>query len=194
MKYILPVFFLLFSVVPAASIAQQRDDEERKEAQIEKKSANKDRVDNNVFRRQILTLPEFSDQRKKIAELRNQGKGIAKIYAVVDSLNENADEKFLIGYIQLSLGDNSVNVYEITYDRKLKNIILIKPTGETLEVEKEEKDEKATPKKTTSKPVPKKAAPKKKKTDEEGDEEEDEEEKDEEEEKPTKRKQKDEDD
>jgi len=158
-----------------AGYGQQKNKDDRKEATEERKSANKDRVDYTVFRRQILTLTEFSDERRKLAQLKSDGKGIGKIYAVVDSTNEQPDDKFLKGYIQLVMADNTANVYELTFDRNLKRIILVRPTGEQLEVEK------ATP--TTRKPTaakpPLKAKPKKKTGDEEEEEEAEEEENDE---------------
>jgi hypothetical protein len=183
MKHIL--LLLAMALISFNTFAQARDKEDRKEERDERKAANSDRVDIVVFRRQILTLPEFSDQRKKLAELKKQGHGIGKIYAVVDSLTDVEDGKFLKGYIELILGDNSANVYELTFDRKLKSIILVKPTGEQLEIEKAEKPEPAARKTAHAKPVPKK----KKSEDDEEDEDEDEDE-----EKPVKGKQKDDDD
>lgn len=165
---------LLTIVSMCGPVAAQQDRNERKEAlkeaQEEKKTKNNNRVDYNVFRRQILTLPEYAEQRNKLQDIRKAGKGIPKIYAVVDSLNENDDPKKLIGYILLTLGESSANVYEITYDRTSKKIVQVKPTGETLDVEKEEATEPNHQEKG------KKPATKKKKS-EEDDEEEDEEEK-----------------
>ncbi|MBE2290445.1 MAG: hypothetical protein IAE95_12880 [Chitinophagaceae bacterium] len=155
-----------------AGYGQQKDKDDRKEATEERKAANKDRVDYTVFRRQILTLTEFSDERRKLAQLKSDGKGIGKIYAVVDSTNEQPDDKFLKGYIQLLMGDNTANVYELTFDRNLKRIILVRPTGEQLEVEK------ATPasrRPAAAKP-PLKTKPKKKTGDDDEEEEADEEE------------------
>jgi len=183
MRSILSILLLLVATAPCFS--QARHKEERKEAQDEKKSATRDKVDYTLFRRQILTLTEFSDQRRKLAELKKEGKGMAKIFAVVDSLNENADGKFLTGYIQLVLGDNIVNVYELTFDRSVKRIILVKSTGEQLEVEKEARS-------APGKPATK-AKPKKKKSEDDDEEDEEEEEK-EEKEKPVKGKQKDDED
>jgi hypothetical protein len=183
---------LLIVLCSFSAIAQQdKEDriEDRKEQQAEKKSVNRNKVDYNVFRRQILTLPEFGEQRNKLAEYKKAGKGIAKIYAVVDSLNDTEDSKTLTGYIQLVLGDNVANIYEVTYDRSLKKISQVKATGETLEIEKADKEEKQAPAKQTVK-----KAPKKKKSEDEEDEEEAEEEEEEKEEKPAKKKQKDEDD
>ena len=85
----------------------------------------------------------------------------------------------LTGYIMLTLGDNTANVYEVTYDRALKKIVQVKPTGETLDIEKEERTE------PTSKQNVKKSAPKKKTGDDDEDDDEDEEE-----EKPTRGKKK----
>jgi len=173
---LLSTIFMLSSL---AGYGQQKDKDDRKEATEERKAANKDRVDYTVFRRQILTLTEFSDERRKLAQLKNEGKGIGKIYAVVDSMNEQPDDKFLKGYIQLVMGDNSANVYELTFDRNLKRIILVRPTGEQLEVEKTTP---ASRRPAAVKP-PLKAKPKKK-TGEEDEEEEAEEEENEETEKP----------
>lgn len=164
-------------------IAQTRDKDERKEEQEEKRATNRNKVDYTVFRRQILTLPEYDAEKKKLAELRKQTGGVPKIYAVVDSLNEADDSKVLTGYIVTTLGDNTANVYEISFDRVQKKIVKVKLTGEKLEVENTEiierrdKNAKKTGKKKT------------------GDEDEDDSEGDDEpEEKPERRKQKDEDD
>ncbi len=143
MKNIL--FALVIIVSLGSDVAAQQDRNERreelKEAQDEKKAKNNDRVDYNLLRRQILTLPEYAEQRSRLQEIRKAGKGIPKIYAVVDSLNDNNDAKKLVGYIMLTLGDNSANVYEVTYDRAAKKIVQVKPTGETLEIDKEEATE-----------------------------------------------------
>ena len=180
MKNILSILLVLLSMCGTAAAQQDRDErrEDRKEAQEEKKANNKNKVDYSVFRRQILTLPEYAEQRSKLQEIRKAGKGIPKIYAVVDSLNDTEDAKLLTGYIMLTLGDNTANVYEVTYDRAVKKIVQVKPTGETLDIEKEEATE------PTSKQNVKKPAPKKKTGDDE------EEEEDEDEEKPTRGKKK----
>ena len=170
MKNILSILLVLLSMCGTASAQQDRDErrEDRKEAQEEKKANNKNKVDYSVFRRQILTLPEYAEQRSKLQEIRKAGKGIPKIYAVVDSLNDTEDAKLLTGYIMLTLGDNTANVYEVTYDRAVKKIVQVKPTGETLDIEKEEAIE------PTSKQSVKKPAPKKKTGDDEDEEEEEE--------------------
>lgn len=186
MKRIL-CLLMLFCAVHAFG---QKTKEDRKEEQDEKKAAGKDRVDYTVFRRQILSLTEFSDQRRRVAELRAQGKGIIKIYAVVDSLNDYDDGKFLKGYIQLIKGDEVANVYELSFDRGLKRIVLVKPTNEKLDLGDDEEKAERKAKPTTAKPV------KKKKTTEDDEEEEETAEEDEEEPepKPARKKQKDDDD
>ncbi len=178
--YAAAVAMMLFATPAMAQTDRDERRDERKEQQGEKKAANKDRVDYTVFRRQILTLPEFADERKKLAELRKKTSSVPKIYAVVDSANENENATTLLGYITETLGDNTANIYEITFDRTAKKIVKVKPTGEKLE--QEEAEEKPVRKaKPTATP-----APKKKKTSEEDEEEEDTEEQDEKPEKPEK--------
>ncbi len=175
MKQALTILLLLscsFSSFAQSDRDERRED--RKEVQDEKKAVNRNKVDYTVFRRQMLTLPEFAEQRAKLAELKKAGKGIAKIYAVVDSLNDAEENKLLMGYIQLTLGDNSANVYEVTFDRSVKKITLVKATGEALEIEKADKEDARS---TPSKPAVKKA-PKKKKSEDDDDEEDEEDEQD----------------
>lgn len=183
MRYLNLVLVVMGCMMCNLLNAQTRDNEERKEEQQEKKANNRNKVDYTVFRRQILTLPEFDAEKKKLSELRKQTGGVPKIYAVVDSLNDADDSKQLIGYIVATLGDNTANVYEITFDRVQRKIVKVKPTGEQLEAERpdvvERRDKNAKP------------PSKKKKTD---DEDEDAEDEDEPEEKQERRKQKDEDD
>jgi hypothetical protein len=173
MKNILSILAVILSMCGTVAAQQDRDErkEDRREAQEEKKANSKNKVDYSVFRRQILTLPEYAEQRSKLQEIRKAGKGIPKIYAVVDSLNDTEDAKLLTGYIMLTLADNTANVYEVTYDRAIKKIVQVKPTGETLDIEKEEATE------PTRKQNVKKPASKKKTGDEEEEEEEEEEEK-----------------
>lgn len=173
MKNILSILAVILSMCCTVAAQQDRDErrEDRREAQEEKKANNKNKVDYSVFRRQILTLPEYAEQRSKLQEIRKAGKGIPKIYAVVDSLNDTEDAKLLTGYIVLTLGDNTANVYEVTYDRAVKKIVQVKPTGETLDIEKEERTE------PTNKKNVKKPATKKKTGDDDDDDDEEEEEK-----------------
>lgn len=186
-------FVVALSLVAAPVCAQtDRDErrEDRKEQQDERKAANKDRVDNTVFRRQILTLPEFAEERRKLAELRKKTSSVPKIYAWADSTNDHNNATTLLGYITETLGDNTVNIFEITFDRTAKKIIKVKPTGEKLELE--EAEEKPARK---AKPTPAPTAKKKKSEDDEEEEEEPEEqdEKPEKPEKPVKKKRTDDD-
>src|ERR1043165_876123 len=153
LKYLLCVGLLASSV----SAIAQTDKEDREE----KKAVAKQKVEYNVFRRQILTLPEFGDERRKVAELQKGTKTPIKVVAFVDSTTDADDAKTLIGFIRDNAGDNSTDVYEITYDRALKKIIAVRPTGETLEIDKDEK------------PVKKGTAAAKKQKADEGDDEED---------------------
>lgn len=145
----------LFAVTSVPAFAQV--DKEEKE---EKKAASKQKVEYNVFRRQILTLPEFGDERRKVAELQKGMKQQVKLVAYVDSTNDAEDAKTLAGYIRENVGDNTTDVYEVTYDRALKKITAVRPTGDKLELDKDEK------------PVKKSAAASKKQKDEDADEEE----------------------
>lgn len=196
------ILVIALSFLVSAHAAQaQVDKEERKELSTERRSRAKDRVDWNLFRRQMLTLKEYSDERRK-------NKPPAKIVTIVDTNDDGGDTKprILNGYITLLSGDNTVNLYEVTYDRVQKAITSVKRTQEAAEMEKEEPTTRTT-KPTKEKPEAKekpgtkppakpvvKRKPVKKGTDED-DEEETEEEPDEEEkeEKPTRKKQKDDD-
>jgi hypothetical protein len=159
MKFLLSILFVALAVAPAIA---QTDKEDKKEEKEEKRAQVKQKVDYNVFRRQILALKEYGDERRKIPELQKATKQPVKLVAYVDSTND-ADDGKIVGYIRENVGDNSTDIYEVTYDRALKKIILVKPTGETVEIDK---DEKATAKKGAG------AKPTAKKQKEEGDEDE----------------------
>jgi len=174
MKFRFVSVFVIMLLLSANSYAQV--DKEEKE---EKKAAIKEKVDYNVFRRQMLTLKEYSEERKKVPAIQKTTKLKVKIVAYVDSTDGVDDTKTLTGYIRQDVGDNSANIYEVTFDRAQKKITLVKPTGETNEIEK---DDAATDKKPKQKTVIKK----KSKTDDDDDDEGDED-------KPTKSKQKDKD-
>jgi hypothetical protein len=76
-----------------------------------------------------------------------------KILTSIDSLDDQADDsknKTITGYITENVGDNSVNVYEVTYDRSSKKIVSVKATGETSDIEQEDATDKKTPAKKTS--------------------------------------------
>ncbi len=133
------------TIILAAALAlataanAQKDKTERREDRQERTAANQEKVDYTVFRRQILTLPEYSQQRRELAEMKKTVKGVPKVSAVVDSLAEPEDGKTLIGYIVASLGDNSVNTYEVVYDRRTKKIVQVRPTGEKLELDEDDR-------------------------------------------------------
>jgi hypothetical protein len=155
-------------VLLSTSVFAQTDKEEKKEEREERRAKVQDRVDYSVFRRQILASKEYSEERHKVTSLQRNTKEVIKVVAYVDSVDNSEDgAKQLTGYIAVNVGESSTNVYEFKYDRATKKIAATKPTGETVEVEQ---DEKAAAKKTAGKsPVKKKS--------EEDEEEEDEEEK-----------------
>ena len=111
----------------AAAHAQQDDKDERKEQQAEKKEQSKEKVDLNLFHRQMLTLPEYSNERRRLAS-QNGDKG--KVTAYVDTATDAENSKFLTGYIARSSGGEVVNLYEVSFDRSIRKIVGIKPTGE----------------------------------------------------------------
>ena len=151
----LPAILLLISFTITSHAQDDKTDrkQELRDNAAEKKIASKQKVDYNLFRRQMLTLKEYGDERKKIPALQKATKMTVKIVAYVDSLDDAGDDaKTLVGYISENIGDNSTNIFEITYDRALKKIITIKPTGETPDIEQDDADvKKATPKKATTK-------------------------------------------
>ena len=156
MKNIVSLLFLL--TIGISSYAQTDKDDRKQEIRDnaqEKKTISKEKVDYNLFRRQMLALKEYSDERKKIPALQKASKMPVKVIAYVDSLDgagDNAENKTLIGYITEIVGDNATNIYETTYDRALKKIITVKATGETSDIEQEETGTKKTiEKKSTAK-------------------------------------------
>ncbi len=155
-SYILLIMCLLIGTAGFAQV--DKEDKEEKKARV------KDKVDYNVFRRQMLSLKEYLDERKKIPSIQKETKMHVKVVAYVDSTDGGDDSKTLTGFIRQDVGDNSTNVYEVTYDRALKKITLVKPTGEANEIEKQEK---AAPKKEPVKTVVKKKS--KPKSDEDDD-------------------------
>jgi hypothetical protein len=123
-----------------------------KEDREEKKAKAQTKVDYTVFRRQMLTLKEFSEQRRHAAELQRTTKGIVRAIVYVDSTNDADENKILIGYITMLIGNEPTNLYEVSFDRKLKNIVYVKPTGETVEVDEDKKPAKKPSAKTAKNP------------------------------------------
>lgn len=155
-KNIILLFLLAFAFASYAQ-ADKSDKEERKQEikanEQERKTLTKERVDYNLFHRQLVALKEYSDERKKIPALQKASKMPVKIVASIDSVDDVGDEtksKTLTGYISENIGDNSTNIYEVTYDRTLKKIISVKATGETSDIEQEETTGKKTTEKKTS--------------------------------------------
>ena len=153
-KHIAILFLLAFTITAHAQDDKTERKQDLRDNAAEKKLVSKQKVDYNLFRRQMLTLKEYGEERKKIPALQKASKMTVKIVAYVDSLDDAGDDaKTLIGYISENVGDNSTNIYEITYDRALKKITTIKPTGETSDIEQEDNADikKTTPKKATTK-------------------------------------------
>lgn len=163
LKHFVAFFFML--AAPAMAHGQA-DKEEKQELQQERKAANQDKVDVNIFRRQILSSQEYSAERRKIPALQKASKGTVKIVAYVDSTDTDDPAK-LTGYIQRVAGDNTINVYELTFSRISKKITLVKLTGEA---DDNDNDETADAKKPASKQTAK--TKKKKDEDDEDDEQE----------------------
>jgi hypothetical protein len=145
MKNKILLLFLLCCTLTATTFAQSsKEDKEEKKARI------KDKTDYNTFHHQMLSLKEYADERKKIPALQKANKMTVKVVAVVDtSGSDDGSNKTLTGYIRQDMGDNSNNVYEVTFDRAQKKIIAVKHTGEGEEVEKEDAPEKKTSAKKT---------------------------------------------
>ena len=140
-KHLIIIFLLALATTSSAQTKKEERDERIQDIHqnaAEKKIVSKLKVDNNLFRRQMLALPEYADERKKIPALRNASKMPVKIAVYVDSLGDAGDEaKTLTGYICENIGDNSTNIFEITYDRAAKKITAVKPTGETSDIEQD---------------------------------------------------------
>jgi len=111
----------------------------------ESKMRNRARAEYSAFKRQMLALKEFAEEKRKAPRLQKENNAVVKIVATIDSV-DNDEVKTLTGYITEQIGDNSVNAYEVTFDRATKTIISVKKTGEA---EEPEAAEKAQPKKAT---------------------------------------------
>ena len=151
MKNKVTLLFLLSLTLCITSFAQkEKMDQEDKDDKREARSTRiKDKTDYSLFHRQMLSLKEYSDERRKIPNLQKANKMPVKVTAVVDTTNDVGDDaagKTLIGYITQDIGDNSSNIYEVTFDRTQKKIVNVKFTGDISDAEKEEK---AAPAKTS---------------------------------------------
>jgi len=157
MKSTISILFLS-CLLHGATVFAQTDKDDRKEERAEKTEESKEKAkaktDYNLFHRQMLALKEYSEERRKIPALQKANKMTVKIAAVVDSSDEDAQSKVLTGYIVQNIGDNSTNLYQVTFDRVQKKIITVKHTAEAIEAEKSDKadkDEKTEEKKTIHK-------------------------------------------
>jgi len=119
------------------------------------KQRSRDRADYNTFKHQIIALKEFAEEKKKVSKLIKDNHVPVKVLAVVDSSDSGDDDKNgLKGYICQQIGENSSNIYEISFDRAQKKITAVKKTGEGDDPEVQEKEPKE--KKTTAHAKPKK--------------------------------------
>src|SRR5580698_6073544 len=122
MKHKLTLFLLFCLSLCTTSFAQkEKMDQDEKDDKREARSTRiKDKTDYSLFHRQMLSLKEYSDERRKIPNLQKANKMPVKVAAVVDTNADPGDDgKTLIGYITQDIGDNSSNVYEVTFDRTL---------------------------------------------------------------------------
>ena len=170
-KHVLLAIALLLSLTTFAQ--QEKKTREEKDEQNQARTARMaNKTDVALFRRQLLALKEYADERKKIPALQKANKGVViKVSVAVDTadLTDDATTKTLNGYIKQDIGDVSNNTYEAIFDRSLKKITSLKKTGDGEEVEKADAPEKADPKKTDAK----KATVHKKNKDDDDDDEED---------------------
>jgi len=163
--------FFLLSVVLLVSISSfaQREPlsrEEKDEKNAERMARVNAKNDYANFRKAIMALKQFDAERQKIPALRKSSKMPVKVVAVIDSNENDAESKTLMGYIRQDVGDNSTNMYEITWDRLKKAIVSVRRTQEAIDADRDQQDEqpeKATPRSHEKKVI-------KKKTDDDDDE------------------------
>ena len=127
---------------------QKMDEDEKTEKRDARTGRIKDKTDYALFHRQMLSMKEYADERRKIPNLQKANKVPVRVVATVDTTNDAPDEKTLVGYITQIIGDNTSNVYEVTFDRVQKKIVSAKFTGDPGDMEpaeKAEKSEKAAP-------------------------------------------------
>src|SRR5580693_5010615 len=100
MKHKCTLFFLFCLTLGLTSYAQkEKMDQEEKDDKREARSTRiKDKTDYALFHRQMLSLKEYSDERRKIPNLQKANKMTVKVSAIVDT-TVDAGDKILIGYI-----------------------------------------------------------------------------------------------
>lgn len=170
MKQLRHIFLLLLLSLSLTSFAQKKDQagkDDKKEEKAERQAVAKEKVDYNLFHRQMLSLKEYSDERRRLSALKTS-KDHSKIVAYVDSTGDAENNKYITGFIAQSSGEDITNLYEISFDRHIKKIVSVKPTQEAADMGRDLDA-------VQSRLAPKKAAAAKKKTADDDDEEEDEE-------------------
>src|ERR1035437_6940181 len=101
-KHLFLIFCLLFSL---PSFAQQKEKMTREDKQ-EKNEARTARINSKndyaIFHRQLLSLKEYMDERKKIPNLQKANKMPVKVVVAIDTVDEGdeASAKKLTGYIR----------------------------------------------------------------------------------------------
>jgi len=148
---LLSICCLLLSVVSFAQ--KEKMTREEKDEKIQARAARiANKNDYAIFHKQMLAMKEYLDERKKIPALQKANKGIVKVVAVVDSVDDEDDakSKSLFGVIRLDVGDNSTTVYEVTFDRIGKKIVAVKNTQEGAEADREQGDDKPVRKTTVT--------------------------------------------
>ncbi len=141
---IVGLFISLTSFAQPEKMTREEKDAKNAERQARVNSKN----DYANFKKQLLALKQYETERQKIPLLRKTSKMPVKVVVVVDSTDNDAESKTLIGYICQVVGDNATNMYEITYDRSQKTIVTVKHTQEAIDADKELQEdmpEKVTP-------------------------------------------------
>ncbi len=97
-----------------------------------------DKSDIINFHRQILSLKEYNDERAKIPALQKANKVTVKVKGVVDTTDATTDGEDdgkptnkLTGYIRQELGNETIDLYQLTYDRTKKKITAVVPVSDS---------------------------------------------------------------
>ena len=151
-------FILFFLTLAISSFAQTEKEKLTPEDKQEKNQARTIRIneknDYALFRKQLLALKEYADEKKKAPKLQAENKVPVKVVVAIDSIDEgDTVTKVLTGYIVQNIGDNATLMYDITFDRTQKKIVSIKRTAEAADADKEEGEDNATDKKAGAKPT-----------------------------------------
>lgn len=138
---------LAFSLMSLFALGQ--NEPLSREDKDEKNAARMDRINTKndiaVFRKQLAGSKEYSAERARLATMQKAGKGQFRLSAVVDTgdLDNSASQNLLNGYIREDEGDNSTNVYEAVFDRKMKKIISMKKTADAEAMDEDDADDQA---------------------------------------------------